>query len=102
MSDIQKAKRKISLEPVLWSCLIYILALALIFYYFPKEKTYIQEVISEGGAIPEYSVLPILAYFFGVVIVFGAVLFFIPVSKLRLVLKIMFGFFYGWGVFIIV
>jgi presenilin-like A22 family membrane protease len=96
-----EVKKRTSFEPVISSCLIYILSLALIFYYFPKEQAYIKDVISEGGAIPEYSILPILAYFFGVVIVFGAVLFFIPISKLKLVLKIMFGFFYGWGVFII-
>jgi presenilin-like A22 family membrane protease len=101
LPDNPKLPKKTNFEPVIWSSLIYIFSLALIFYYFPKEQAYIQNVISEGGAIPEYSVLPILAYFFGVVIVFGAILFFIPISKLKLVLKIMFGFFYGWGVFII-
>jgi presenilin-like A22 family membrane protease len=101
LANQPKVNKRTSFEPVIWSCLIYISSLALIFYYLPKEQAYIKDVISQGGAIPEYSVLPILAYFFGVVIIFGAVLFFIPISRLRLVLKIMFGFFYGWGVFII-
>jgi presenilin-like A22 family membrane protease len=101
LANPPETKNRTSLEPMIWSCLIYIFSLALVFYYFPKEQAYIEDVISQGGAIPEYSVLPILAYFFGVVIIFGAVLFFIPVSRLKFVLKIMFGFFYIWGVFIV-
>ncbi len=101
MAQNQPAKRKTSLEPILWSCILYVLSLALLFFYFPREQVYIGEIIAQGGALPEYSLPPILAYFFGVVILMGIVFFFIPASKLRLVLRALFGFFYGWGVFII-
>jgi presenilin-like A22 family membrane protease len=94
-------EKKTVLEPVIWSCVLYILSLIILFFYFPKEQAFISDVITQGGSIPEYSLVPILIYFFSVVIIFGVVLFFIPVAKLRLVLRIMFGFFYGWGTFII-
>jgi presenilin-like A22 family membrane protease len=96
-----KELRRTSLEPVLWSCLIYIFGLALLFIYFPKLQAYVGEVFGPPEAVPQYSLLPILLYFFGVVIVLGVVLFLIPVSRLRLVLKIFFGVFYAWGLFIL-
>ena len=72
------------------------------FYYFPKQQTYIVNNYGPPGeVIPQQSILPILLYFFGVVIVMGIILYFVPVSKLRLVLKILFGVFYAWGTFII-
>jgi presenilin-like A22 family membrane protease len=88
-----------SLEPVLWSCILYILGLVLTFIYIHPEK----QLIDSGviGTPPEFSAPPILAYFFGVVIVMGVILFLIPVSKLKLVLRCLFGFFYAWGIFII-
>ncbi len=43
----------------------------------------------------------ILIYFAAVVSVLGMVLFFVPVSALRLVLRILFGFLFTWGIFII-
>jgi presenilin-like A22 family membrane protease len=93
--------RRTSLEPVLWSCLIYVFALVVLFLYFPKLKAYVGEVFGSPEAVPQYQLAPILIYFFSVVIVLGVVLFLIPVSKLRLVLKIFFAVFYTWGVFVL-
>ncbi len=43
---------------------------------------------------------PILIYFFAVVIVLGIILFLIPMSALRNVLRIIFAFLFAWGIFI--
>lgn len=99
MADNSKPVKRTSLEPVLWSCILYILGLVLTFIYIHPEK----QLIDSGviGTPPEISAPPILAYFFGVVIIMGVILFLIPVSKLKFVLKCLFGFFYAWGIFII-
>jgi presenilin-like A22 family membrane protease len=99
LAENPKPAKRTSLEPVLWSCLLYILGLVIIFIYIGPEK----ELIDSGqvGTPPEISAPPILAYFFGVVIVMGLILFLIPVSKLKLVLRGLFGFFYAWGIFVI-
>jgi presenilin-like A22 family membrane protease len=90
--------KKINLEPVFWSSLLYIIGLIITFLHLPKEQSYIE---SSQIATPEYSIGPILGYFFGAVIVIGLILFLIPVSKLKLILRILFGIFYAWGFFIV-
>jgi presenilin-like A22 family membrane protease len=69
------------------------------YFYLPKGKAVIGEIIGESP--PQYSLFPILAYFFSVVVVVGVVLFFIPISKLQLFLRIMFAGFYTWGIFVL-
>ena len=99
MAGNTRVKKKISLEPMLWSSLMYLLGLVFLFYYlYPRVKAYIE---SNQIAVPEVSLGPILAYFFGVVVVLGVVLFYIPVSKLRFVLRVLFAILYGWGMVII-
>jgi presenilin-like A22 family membrane protease len=49
---------------------------------------------------PQVSAGVPLAYFLGVVLMLGIVLFLIPVSKLRWVMKILFAGLYAWGMFI--
>ncbi|MBP1707074.1 MAG: Presenilin-like rane protease, family [Chloroflexi bacterium] len=99
MAGSTRVKKKISLEPMLWSSLMYLLGLVFLFYYlYPRVKAYIE---SNQIAVPEVSLGPILAYFFGVVVVLGVVLFFIPVSKLKFVLRVLFAILYGWGMVII-
>jgi presenilin-like A22 family membrane protease len=93
----EKAKRT-SLEPVLWACLLYVLGLVITFLYVSPEKAYVE---SQPFTLPEVSLLPILGYFFGVVVVMGVVLLLIPVAKLKLALRVLFGFFYAWGIFIL-
>jgi presenilin-like A22 family membrane protease len=93
----ESAKRT-SLEPVLWACLLYVLGLVLAFLYVSPEKTYVE---SQPFTVPEFSLLPIVGYFLGVVIVMGVVLWLIPVARLKLALRVLFGFFYAWGIFIL-
>jgi presenilin-like A22 family membrane protease len=90
--------KKTSFEPVLWSCLLYILGLVITFLYVSPEKTYVD---AQPFTLPEFSLLPVLGYFFGVVIVMGVVLLLIPVAKIKLVLRLLFAFFYAWGIFIL-
>lgn len=99
MTDKPRMSRLFKLEPIFWAGLLYALGLVIIYFSLPKERVYID--IAIGGAVPEYSLFPILAYFFGTVIAVGAILFFVPISRLKLVLRLLFGFFYGWGIFIL-
>ncbi len=98
MAADKTASKKTSLEPVLWSCILYTLGLVVTFLHFPPEKTFVE---AQGFALPEFSLLPVLGYFFGVVIVMGVVLWLIPVSKIKLVLRLLFAVFYAWGIFIL-
>lgn len=99
MTEKQPATRKVSLQPILWSSFLYIIGLLLVFaYLYPGVQEYIE---SSQIPTPEVSILPILAYFFGMVVVIGVVLFLIPVSKLKYVFRALFGLLYAWGIFII-
>jgi presenilin-like A22 family membrane protease len=44
---------------------------------------------------------PILIYFFAVILMLGAVLFLIPMSWLKLILRFVFAFLFSWGIFVI-
>jgi presenilin-like A22 family membrane protease len=99
LTDRSKTAKRFKPGPLFWACLIYALGLAVIYFSLPEEKTYIG--VALGGAIPEYSLFPVLAYFFGTVLVMGIILFFVPVSRLKIILRLLFSFFYGWGVFIL-
>jgi presenilin-like A22 family membrane protease len=91
--------KRYNLEPVLWSSLLYIIGLVFLFVYlYPRVQAYID---SNQIAVPEMNIGPILIYFFSVVIALGIILFFIPVSKLKFVLRTLFGILYAWGIFII-
>ncbi len=75
-----------------------VLALALTFYVAGQEQVFFEEnqIVS-----PDISLGPIIAYFFGVVVLLALVLFIIPLSKLRLVFRVLFALMFGWGVFIV-
>ena len=112
-------------KPMQWSIIIFILAQALMLLvvshedvFLKKENLYIppqptqaitiwptqttNTATGEVTQIPaQSSLLPILIYFISVVIVLGAVLFFIPLSALKTVFKIIFAFLYCWSIFVI-
>jgi presenilin-like A22 family membrane protease len=117
-------KKSLRLSPVFWSIFIFIIAQALTFSVLIRENSFLEanqiyipppppDVVSvwpetttsPSGEItqtPVYSSLgPVLIYFFVVVIVLGVVLFIIPVSILKIILRAMFAFLFGWAVFII-
>jgi presenilin-like A22 family membrane protease len=99
LTDNPRTKSRVSFQPMTWSVILYLTGLIFLFYYlYPRVEEYIE---SNQVVIPDVSILPILGYFFGVVIILGLVLFLIPISKLKLLLRILFGFLYAWGVFII-
>ena len=85
------------LEPAFWSSLILILSQALTLYLAFREKDYVEayRIIS-----PQVSLTIPLVYFFVAVIVLGIILFFIPIARLKIALKIMFAILFSWGIFI--
>ncbi len=107
-----------------WSILIFIVAQVLTFCVISRENVFLdnnqihvpsqpsqavslwpEPTTSASGVetqTPAYSSLgPILIYFFAVVVVLGIVLFIIPISALKLVLRVLFAFLFCWAVFII-
>ncbi len=90
---------KLKLSPFLWSNLVLILATGLSLYVASFQKLFV-----EAWAIPspDVPVALVLAYFTGVVALVALVLFIIPVSKVRLLFRLLFTLMYAWGVFVIV
>jgi presenilin-like A22 family membrane protease len=111
------------LGPVFWSVVIFVIAQVLTFATVWRENTFLaeeniyvpaqpSEVISvwpgpvtqpDGTVIdvPVYSALgPILIYFFTVVVVFGLILYFIPMTLLKKLLRVVFAVLFGWGIFV--
>ena len=84
--------------PFLWGGLTLVLSLALTLYVASLEKVYVEvhEIPS-----PDVSLLPVVLYFFGVVVVVAVVLFFIPLRWLRMLFRILFTLMFAWGVFIV-
>ena len=89
---------KSKLSPFLWGSLVMVVALALALYAAFREKLFLEanQVVS-----PDISLGPIVAYFFGVVVLMGLVLFIIPIGKLRLIFRALFALMFAWGVFVI-
>jgi len=75
-----------------------VLALTLTFYVAGLERVFFEE---NQFASPDVSLGPIIAYFFGVVVLLALVLFFIPLRWLRLVFRVLFALMFGYGVFIV-
>ena len=90
---------KSKLSPFLWSGLVMVLALTLALYVAIREKLFFEanQIVS-----PDISLGPVIAYFFGVVVALALILFIIPLSKLRLVFRILFTLMFAWGIFIVI
>jgi presenilin-like A22 family membrane protease len=89
---------KSRIGPYVWSALVMCLALALSLFVAVHEKTFIEEQQIES---PDVSLWPILAYFFGVVVVMSGILFLITLDKLKLFFRVLFALMFAWGVFIV-
>lgn len=85
--------------PAFWGGLIFVIAAAITAWVAVLEKAFFE--VNPQLVPPQVSVGPPLIYFFGAVAVLGAVLFFIPIAKLRLVLKALFFLLYAWGTFVL-
>ncbi len=108
-------------QPFLWSGLIYLVALGLTLMVSFQEKALVESqqivvpnlsgglggISGEGGleniagAVAPESTVPGIAYFLGVIALLGLVLFLIPVSRLKLVLRLFYGFAFVWGAFVV-
>ena len=88
---------RLKVGPPFWSSLILIVSQAFALYVAFREKDFVE---ANRIAIPDISLGVSLAYFFGAVALLGVILSIIPVSKLRIVLRIMFAFLFSWGMFI--
>lgn len=75
-----------------------VLALTLALYEAIREKLFIEanQIVS-----PDISLGPVIIYFFGVVVILALILLITPLSKLRLVFRILFALMFAWGVFVI-
>jgi len=91
-------KRLAGLHPFYWSGLILVISQALAFFVAARVKDFLeQQLISP----PEVSLGLPLIYFFGAVIVLGLVLFLVPISKMKVVFRILFVLLFAWGMFIV-
>lgn len=117
-------EKRIGLNPAYWGVCIFIVAQIFTFLVISHLNPFIEsshiyippqspESISlwpepvqpapagETAAPAVGSLGPIIIYFFAVVIVLGITLFLVPISALRLLLRIIFAFLFTWGTFII-
>jgi len=117
-------KKRSRFSPAHWGVFIFIVAQMLTFLVISRENVFLQNnhiYISpqSPGAVSLWpqpvppappgetpaptvgSLGPILLYFSAVVIVLGIVLSLVPVSALRLLLRILFAFLFSWGIFMI-
>lgn len=81
-----------------WGAFIMAAALALTLYVAERQQVFVDE---QNIASPDVSVAPVTLYFFGVVVVMAAILFFIPLRWLNWVFRGLFTLMYGWGFFIV-
>ncbi|MDP3879279.1 MAG: presenilin family intramembrane aspartyl protease [Dehalococcoidales bacterium] len=95
MSPDEVMKAKIS--PFFWSGIVLVMAQSLTLHVAFREKLYLE---ANQISSPDISLGPVLVYFFGVVVLLGLVLFFLPVNKLRVVFRVAFAVMLGWGAFI--
>lgn len=116
-------QRRTKVNPAYWASAIFILANAFNYFVLHREKIFFEEQniyvppqppISiwpqpvpppPPGEVPLPAVgaaAPVLIYFAIVVVVLGVVLFLVPVSFLRVLLRISFGLLFSWASFIIV
>jgi len=91
-------RRSITVGPIFWASLIFTLGAVIALGVASRAQVYIEV----GELIPpEVSVQTPLIYFFSAVVILGIVLFFIPVSRLRFMFRILFLVLFGWGIFVL-
>ncbi len=118
--------KKPSFKPVYWSILIFLVAQLFMFAVATRENVYLTtnniyippqpvqpiniwpqpETTSTAGVVtpavpPTSSIGFILLYFAALIVIVGLILFFIPLSALKFLFRIIFAFLFAWGVFIL-
>lgn len=93
------AVRKMSKwAPVLWGSLILFVAQGFTLFIAFQERDFVEA----NQIIPPKVSLGIpLAYFFGAVALLSLILFIVPISKFKIIFRVMFAFLFSWGVFIV-
>lgn len=91
-------KKTVKLHPLYWSGCILILSQAITFLVALQVKDFLEQ---QQISPPAVSLGIPLIYFFGAVVLLGLVLFLIPMSKMRVVFKIMFALLFSWGMFVV-
>jgi len=89
--------KKAGAHPFVGNGLILIVSQVLVFFLAFREKHFLE---SQQIIPPEISVELPLIYFFVAVAVVGIILFLVPRMALKVVLKIIFFFLFGWGMFV--
>jgi presenilin-like A22 family membrane protease len=89
---------KLRSSPLLWGATLFALSQLLAFYIAFQERAYLEE---NEIASPDISLGPVVAYFFGAVLLIGLALFFMPFRVLRIVFRSLFGLMFAWGAFIV-
>ncbi|MFH1381987.1 MAG: presenilin family intramembrane aspartyl protease [Chloroflexota bacterium] len=86
-----------TLSPLFWAVIIFVVAQYLNFCVSVQIKHYVavNQITS-----PQFPLQFPLVYFFVTVAVIGIVLFLIPVSKIKIVFRILFAVLFAWGTFI--
>lgn len=90
-------QKRARLDPFLWSSFILITSQILTLYVASREKHFVETHQITSPEIPLG--LPLL-YFLGAVVLLGAILFLVPVDKLKIAFRIMFMLLFAWGMFI--
>ncbi len=90
----EKTTRRLRLDSIAGAAAIFLVSLGLTLYTATRTRTYIVE---NQVDVPSAPLGFSLVYFFGVVAVLGIALFFIPPTKLKLALRVMFAAAYTWG-----
>ena len=86
-----------NLHPIYWSTLFFVLSQCITLMLAWNITGFLAE---NDLAVPEVSVGTPLAYFLGGVVLVGIVLFLVPVSKLKIVFRILFSLLFFWGLFV--
>jgi presenilin-like A22 family membrane protease len=88
---------KVKISSAFWASLLMVLALALTFFVASEIKLFLEANLI---ASPDVSFAWATGYFIAVVAVMALILSVIPLSKLRLVLKMLFALMFAWGTFV--
>lgn len=91
-------EKRLKFGPPFWSSLILIASQIFTLYVAFREKDFVE---ANQITSPQISLEVPLVYFFGAVVLLGAILFLVPISILRIALRIMFAFLFSWGIFIV-
>lgn len=91
-------KERTALNPVIWSSLIFIAGASIASLVAYREVQFLNA--NPQLILPHVSTQLPLIYFFSAVVLIGLVLFIMPISRLRLVFRLLFVLLFAWGIFV--